>query len=187
MVNQCSRPPFAKRIVLCTGKHARPIIPSIPTDGSVTLLHSSEIPDFECVKGKREAVLGAGASSLDLCLKTLQAGPEGHTEWIMRERKHFLGNQHNSTLPLLVVQLLFGPLANTIMNLVINLMMCIKHLISGTITWLPAKPIDVRYTQPTTGRAELLESKNRKRLNRHVGCEVVEVRKKGKGRTCVLL
>jgi len=169
---------LARRIALCTGKHARPNIPSIPTDGSVDLLHSSQIPDFERVKGKRVAVLGAGASSLDLCLNTLLAGPLGQVEWIMREPKHFSGMHYRTLVLLYVAQLLLGPLANIVINVVLNVLMYTTHLFSGTISWLPAKPLDIRYTQHIPDRAELLQSKNRKRLNRHVGCEVVEVRNK---------
>jgi cation diffusion facilitator CzcD-associated flavoprotein CzcO len=32
-----------RKLVLCTGRHARPIVPSIDTDGSVPMVHSSQI------------------------------------------------------------------------------------------------------------------------------------------------
>jgi len=167
---------LTKCIILCTGRHARPYIPPIPTDGSVTLLHSSQIPDFECVQGKRVAVVGAGASSLDLCLNTLKANPKGRIEWILREPKHFWGVNYASLLFFYLFQLLCGSFGNYLINLVVNTTMYFKHFISGTISWIPLKPFDVRYAQLVPGRAELLQSHNRRRLSRHVGTEVVEIR-----------
>lgn len=50
-----------------------PIVPSIPkNDGSVEVLHSSEVKDFGPYRGKNVVVVGAGASGLDLLTNTLQ-------------------------------------------------------------------------------------------------------------------
>jgi cation diffusion facilitator CzcD-associated flavoprotein CzcO len=58
---------------VCVGKHAVPIVPSIAKDdGSVEVLHSSQVKDFGPYKGKNVVVVGAGASGLDLLTNTLR-------------------------------------------------------------------------------------------------------------------
>lgn len=52
-----------------------PLVPRIPSDdGSVDVLHSSQVKDFAAYKGKRVVVVGAGASGLDLLTGSLRVG-----------------------------------------------------------------------------------------------------------------
>lgn len=86
----------AKRLILCTGKHSTAYLPEIPSDGSVPMVHSSQVHDWDALKGKNVAVVGAGASALDLVINALkvnegQAADKARTYWLLRSPKHFGG------------------------------------------------------------------------------------------------
>lgn len=46
--------------------------PILKNDGSVDVLHSSQVKDFTPYKGKKVVAVGAGASGLDLLTNTLR-------------------------------------------------------------------------------------------------------------------
>lgn len=69
-----------KKLILCTGKHATPFVPKIPKDdGSVPVLHSSQVQTWDAYRGKRVVVVGAGASALDLVVNSMQVRPISST------------------------------------------------------------------------------------------------------------
>jgi iron-sulfur cluster assembly accessory protein len=51
-------------LILCTGKHSTAYLPEIPSDGSVPIVHSSQVHDWDALKGKNVAVVGGGCSGL---------------------------------------------------------------------------------------------------------------------------
>jgi hypothetical protein len=164
----------ARRILLGTGKHARPIIPPIPNDNSVAIMHSSQITDFAAAaSGKRVAVVGAGASGLDLCLNSLEAGAAGPVEWILREPKFFSGCEVRTMWPMVMLQLMLGAFALHLLNLAVNLAVFLHHSLAGTRSWVPRAWFDMRRTQYVPGRSLLL--RRRKDLSRHAGAEVSKV------------
>ena len=85
-----------KMLILCTGKHSTAYLPEIPSDGSVPIVHSSQVHDWDALKGKNVAVVGGGASALDLVINALkvnegQPADKAHTYWLLRTPKHFGG------------------------------------------------------------------------------------------------
>jgi hypothetical protein len=165
---------LSKRLLLGTGKHARPLIPEVQTDGSVTVLHSSQIADLGILKGKKVAVVGAGASAIDLCMHSLQHGAEGKVEWILREPRHFSGISFNTLWPMILVQLLYWQwLAYAALNLIVTLVVYGRHLVGGTLSWMPGRWYDVRYEQLVPGRGYLVS--NKRRVSRRAGTEVSRI------------
>ena len=86
----------AKMLILCTGKHSTACLPDIPSDGSVPMVHSSQVHHWDALKGKNVAVVGAGASALDLVINALkvnegQPADKAQTYWLLRSPKHFGG------------------------------------------------------------------------------------------------
>jgi hypothetical protein len=126
------------------------------------------------VEGRRVAVVGAGASALDLCMHSIAAGAAGKVEWVVRTPRHFQGCALMRTLwPMVLTQLMEGPVANPLINLFLNVVMFLAHLCAGTLSWLPRAWFDVRYAQAVPGRGALLAAKDR--LSRHVGAGVARV------------
>ncbi|KAI8463312.1 MAG: hypothetical protein J3K34DRAFT_444357 [Monoraphidium minutum] len=158
----------ARILFMATGKHAHPRAPAFPSDGSVQVLHSSELRDFETVRGRRVAVVGAGPSGLDILENSIKAGAKGQLEWIVRSPRHFFGVDLNKLAFVVPLQLLLGRwLSTVVMNAVMNLVMYARHALSGTLSWLPASPLNMRYEHPAPGRGFLLTQ--RRRVSRHVG------------------
>ncbi|KAI8475339.1 MAG: hypothetical protein J3K34DRAFT_390713 [Monoraphidium minutum] len=159
-----------RRLALCTGKHAVPKIPEIPTDGSVKILHSSQIEDFSIVEGRRVAVVGAGASGLDLCVNSITHGAEGQVEWVVRTPKLFMGFPLAQLWPVALFQLIYGiGYGNWAIRCAAE-----KAFAGG---WHGRVPVLHGPHQACLwvipGRAFLL--RNKKRLTRHVGASVSKV------------
>lgn len=164
----------ARRIVLGTGKHAKAIIPDIPSDGSVEILHSSQVRDFSRVAGRRVAVVGAGASGLDLCMHSIEHGAADKIEWILREPRHFTGAAFRALWPIFVEQLLWGTrLSALFLNFWFNVMIYTHHALAGTLSWLPRTWFDMQRSQLVPGRCLLIANKHR--VSRHVGASVSRV------------
>lgn len=74
----------AQNVIVATGLHNDPFIPNIPAENSpVFRIHSSKLHDSKSLSGKRVAVLGSGASSLDaIDLAFSENAKEVH--WIYR-------------------------------------------------------------------------------------------------------
>ncbi len=153
-------------LILCTGKHVTPFVPAIPTDGSVPMIHSSQVGiylsygggrwiggleraiihthppthptplpvkkkahpfasthpptpspqvhDWSALTGKSVAVVGAGASALDMAINALKANetqelssgaaqqPQLH--WLLRSPKHFSGFDYADLFLLTIFQ-----------------------------------------------------------------------------------
>lgn len=196
-------------LILCTGKHCSPYVPSIPSDGSVPMIHSSKVTqgdggrawhgmarrgnpqptnrntkkpqptnrqvhDWQALKGKNVAVVGAGASALDMAINTLRAN-EGQPasvqlHWLLRQPKHFGGFDYADLFLLTVFQLVFGMHANDFINLVMNLLIYTRFWSMGLSHWLPRTRLDLTKSQYIPGRAYLL--RNHHRIDRRVGVEV---------------
>lgn len=129
----------------------------------MTILHSSQVPDFSCVTGRRVAVVGGGASALDLVLNTIEAGAAGRVEWVVRTSRHFQGSGLLRGLwPMVLAQLLWAPaVANKLLNDAVNFVMLVAHALAGTRSWLPAARLDLTTSQVVPGRGALLRQKDR--------------------------
>ena len=159
-----------RRLVLCTGRHAIPVVPRIETDGSVSIVHSSAFHRPEDTRGKRVVVVGGGASALDLCVKVLEAqhGGQGRLHWVLRSPKFFSGSGFSRLWPLTILQVLLGTtVSRCILNVVIDAHARFTFWSHGVRSWLPAARFDLRDTQYVPGRTALLE--NASRIDRHVG------------------
>ncbi|KAM3570708.1 hypothetical protein VYU27_007232 [Nannochloropsis oceanica] len=168
----------AKRLILCTGKHSTAYLPEIPSDGSVPMVHSSQVHDWDALKGKNVAVVGAGASALDLVINALrvnegQAADKARTYWLLRSPKHFGGYDYADLVLLTFFQLVFGQAANGFINYVMNLLVQATFWSFGLLHWLPNHAMDLTSSQYIPGRRYLL--KNAARIDRRAGVEVVKV------------
>ncbi|KAI8476253.1 MAG: hypothetical protein J3K34DRAFT_516674 [Monoraphidium minutum] len=169
-----------RALFLTTGKHAAPKMPAFPADGSVEVMHSSALADFGRVKGRRVAVVGAGASGLDILMGAIEAGAEGQIEWVVRTPMHFLGVQINKMALVVPLQLLLGcALSTLLINAFLNLVMFARHAAAGTLSWLPRRLLDIRYEQPVPGRGPLLAAAARARVTRHAGAGAEVARVEG--------
>jgi hypothetical protein len=165
-----------KKLLFCTGKHATPIMPHIHTDGSVSILHSSQVQSFEAMKDKRVVIVGAGASSLDLCINSLKANETsatGQTFWVLRKPKYFAGFEYGDLLLITITQLILGLWATPLINLVLTMLIYFRFACFGLTHWLPRRMFDLRYEQFIPNRSYLL--KNSHRIDRRVGTEVKEI------------
>jgi cation diffusion facilitator CzcD-associated flavoprotein CzcO len=76
-----------KFLVVATGIHGSPYLPSIPRkDSLITESHSMAVREPGLLKGKRVAVIGAGASALDL-LELAVKNEAAEITWIYRRQK----------------------------------------------------------------------------------------------------
>ena len=168
-----------RRLILCTGRHAEPIVPPIDTDGSVPIVHSSAWHRPEEAAGKRVVVIGGGASALDLCALVLAAqkdhGGRGRLHWVLRRAKFFSGAGAWRLWPVTVLQLTLGTTASTcLFNAALDAHARIVFWWHGRLAWLPVERLDLRDTQYIPGRGALLEHAGR--IDRHPGAEVETVR-----------
>lgn len=163
------------KLLVCTGRHARPIMPAIHTDGSVAVLHSS---DPRCGKyfDKRVVVVGAGASALDLVIHSLQAAPDGEEKrvhWVLRKPKFFGGTDYNNLLAVTIMQLIFGTLGTTMISIGLDFIMRVRFWWAGLSHWLPKHTFDLRREQFIPNRSFLVE--NAKRVDRRAGVFVKRI------------
>eukprot|EP00624_Nannochloropsis_granulata_P005268 evm.model.NODE_37254_length_10195_cov_59.340656.2 len=168
----------AKMLILCTGKHSTACLPDIPSDGSVPMVHSSQVHHWDALKGKNVAVVGAGASALDLVINALkvnegQPADKAQTYWLLRSPKHFGGYDYADLVLLTFFQLVFGQAANGFINYVMNLLVQATFWSFGLRHWLPTHAMDLTTSQYIPGRRYLL--RNAARIDRRAGVEVVKV------------
>ena len=168
-----------RRLILCTGRHAEPIVPPIDTDNSVPIVHSSAWHRPEEAAGKRVVVIGGGASALDLCSLVLAAqeddGGRGRLHWVLRRARFFSGAGVWRLWPVTILQLALGTTASTfLLNAVLDAHARIVFWWHGRSAWLPVERLDLRDTQYIPGRGALLEHAGR--IDRHPGTEVESVR-----------
>ena len=168
-----------RKLVLCTGRHATPIVPPIDTDGSVTMVHSSQFHRWEETRGKTVVVVGGGASALDLSVNVLRAqendDPRGQLHWVVRSPRFFSGSDFLRVWPMTILQLLFGMTVSTfILNAAINAHATVTFGRRGLRSWLPPRRFDLRDDQYVPGRSSLL--KNSRRIRRHSGVGIETVR-----------
>ena len=168
-----------RKLVLCTGRHATPVVPSIDTDGSVPMVHSSQLHRCEDMKGKKVVVLGGGASALDLCVNVLRVqekhDPRGQLHWVVRSPRFFSGSEFLRVWPMTILQLLFGMTVSTfILNAAVNAHAMVTFGRQGLRSWLPPRRFDLRDDQYVPGRRSLL--RNAWRIHRHAGVAIETVR-----------
>ncbi len=168
-----------RRLILCTGRHAEPIVPEIDTDQSVPIVHSSAWHRPEEAAGKRVVVIGGGASALDLCALVLAAqeddGGRGRLHWVLRRARFFSGAGVWRLWPVTLLQLTLGTTASTfLLNAVLDAHARLVFWWHGRSAWLPEKRLDLRDTQYIPGRGTLLEHAGR--IDRHPGAEMESVR-----------
>ena len=168
-----------RRLILCTGRHAEPIVPPIDTDKSVPIVHSSAWQRPAEAAGKRVVVIGGGASALDLCALVLAAqeddGGRGRLHWVLRKAKFFSGTGVWRLWPVTVLQLALGTTASTfLLNAFLDAHARTVFWWHGRSAWLPVERLDLRDTQYIPGRRGLLEHAGR--IDRHPGAEVETVR-----------
>lgn len=169
-----------RRLILCTGRHAEPIVPRIDTDQSVPIVHSSAWRCPEEAAGKRVVVIGGGASALDLCMLVLAAqkhdGGRGRLHWVLRRAKHFSGAGVRRLWPVTVLQLTLGTTASTdLLNRVLDTYARIVFWWHGLSSWLPVERLELRQEQYIPGRGALLKQAGR--IDRRPGAEVESVRR----------
>jgi len=168
-----------RRLVLCTGRHATPVVPPIDTDGSVPMVHSSQIHRWEQTREKKVVVVGGGASALDLCVNVLQSqesdDAQGQLHWVVRSPKFFSGSGVRCLWPMTILQLLLGTTASTrILNVAINALALCTFWWWGLLSWMPPRRFDLRDTQYVPGRSYLL--RNSRRICRYAGVGVDTIR-----------
>jgi hypothetical protein len=168
-----------RKLVLCTGRHATPIVPPIDTDGSVPMVHSSQFHRWEEARGKRVVVVGGGASALDLCVNVLRTQENddhrGQLHWVVRSPRFFSGSELLRVWPMTILQLLCGMKVSTfILNAAINAHAMITFGRWGLRSWLPPRRFDLRDEQYVPGRSSLL--RNSRRIRRHAGVGIEAVR-----------
>ena len=166
-------------LVLCTGRHATPVVPSIDTDGSVPMVHSSHFQRWEETRGKNVVVVGGGASALDLCVNVLRSqekdDPQGQLEWVVRSPRFFSGFEFRCLWPVTILQMLLGTTVSTfLLNAAINAHAAVTFGWWGLLSWLPQKRFDLRDTQYVPGRSSLL--RNAGRIRRHAGVGIDTIR-----------
>ena len=166
-------------LVLCTGRHATPVVPPMDTDGSVPMVHSSLFHRWEETRGKNVVVVGGGASALDLCVNVLrsqeQDDPQGQLEWVVRSPKFFSGSELRDLWPMTVLQVLLGTTVSTcILNAAFNAHAAVTFWWWGLLSWLPPRRFDLRDTQYVPGRSSLL--RNARRIHRHAGVGIDTIR-----------
>jgi hypothetical protein len=168
-----------RKLVLCTGRHATPVVPLVDTDGSVPMVHSSQFHRLEEARGKRVVVVGGGASALDLCVNVLRIqandDPRGQLHWVVRSPRFFSGSEFLRLWPMTILQLLFGMTVSTfILNAAVNAHAMVTFGRRGLRSWLPPRRFDLRYDQYVPGRSSLLG--NSRRIRRHAGVGIEAVR-----------
>jgi hypothetical protein len=168
-----------RKLVLCTGRHASPIVPPVDTDGSVPMVHSSQFDRWEETRGKRVVVVGGGASALDLCVNVLRTqendDPHGQLHWVVRSPRFFSGSESLRVWPMTILQLLCGMTVSTfILNAAINAQAVITFGRRGLRSWLPPRRFDLRDDQYVPGRSSLL--RNSRRIRRYTGVGIETVR-----------
>ena len=174
-----------RKLVLCTGRHATPVVPPIDTDGSVPIVHSSQIQRWQEARGKKVVVVGGGASGLDLCVNVLRSqeydDAQGQLHWVVRSPRFFSGSELRCLWPMTILQLLLGTTASTrILNAAINAHAWCTFWWWGLLSWMPPRRFDLRDTQYVPGRSYLL--RNSRRICRHAGVGIDTIR----GRTVTL-
>jgi hypothetical protein len=166
------------KLVLCTGRHATPIVPPMDTDGSVPIVHSSQFHRWEETRGKKVVVVGGGASALDLCVNVLRMqenhDPRGQLHWVVRSPRFFSGSDFLRLWPMTILQLLVGMTASRfVLNAAINAHAMVTFGRWGLRSWLPQGRFDLRDDQYVPGRSSLL--RNSRRICRHAGVAVEKV------------
>lgn len=174
-----------RKLVLCTGRHATPIVPQMDTDGSVPMVHSSQFHRWEETRGKTVVVVGGGASGLDLCVNVLRSqesdDAHGQLHWVVRSPRFFSGSEFRCLWPMTILQVLLGTTASTlILNAAINAHALCTFWWWGLLSWLPSQRFDLRDTQYVPGRSYLL--RNSQRIRRYAGVGIQTIR----GRTVTL-